>query len=103
MSLLAILLMSVNAVKNTPLVSTELNQSGSDFAYFHEKHNKTNCREQIEKQEYDSFKSSCNRASIENSTLVKDRMLGTVYMLLNPNQLPTKVSSKLRVALFTNN
>ena len=56
--------MSVNAVENITLESTEFNKSSSEFMNFNQKHNKMHYREHLETQEDDTFESKCNRASI---------------------------------------
>ena len=44
----------VNVVENMPLISTEFNQSGSDFTCVNKK-NKTHYREHLKTQDDDSF------------------------------------------------
>ena len=85
------MLMSANAVENIPLTSTEFNQSGSDSAHFDQKHN-THYREYLETQEDDIFESMCNMESIENTTCVKDHMIHTSCIVMDPNQPPVKVT-----------
>ena len=80
---------------NMTLSSTEFNQSGSDFVHFNQKYNKNHFREYLETQEDEIFESACNRSSIENSTIIKDHTLDTIFIVMDPNQPPEKVASKL--------
>ena len=103
MSLFFTMLMSVNSVKNTPLKSTEFNQLWSDFLCFNQKCNNAHYLEHLETQEDDAFESTCNIRSIESFTVVKYHMLNGVFMLMDANEPPAKVSSKMKVMLFARN
>ena len=69
--------------------------------HFNQKNDKNHYQEHLETQEDNAFESEWNRVSIENSTVTKDRILDPVCIVKNTNQLPTKVTSKLKVVLFT--
>ena len=79
------------------LASTEFNQSGSYFACFSQKNDETHYRENVKTQDDDTFKSVHSRKSIENSNIAKDLMTGTVCAVMDVNQPPSKVTSKLNL------
>ena len=85
MLLLVVMFMSVTAVENTPLTSTEFNQSASDFVHFNQKYNKKHYRKFLETQDDDAFESVWNRSSIKKSTIVKDFRLDDVCVLMDPS------------------
>ena len=45
----------------------------------------------------------CNRVSIENSAIIKDRMMDTFCIVMDLNQPHEKVVSKLKAVLLTSN
>ena len=102
-SILVMRLMSANTVENMPLISTEFNQSGSDFMCFNQKHDNSHYRDHLETQDEDGFESTFHMASIKNSTIIKDHILEIVHAVMDFNQLSAKVSSKLNAMLLTSN
>ena len=54
-------------------------------------------------QDDDTFNSIFTRILDKNESILKDRKLKSVYIVMDPNQLPVKMVSKLKVQLFISN
>ena len=97
--------MTISASASEIMLSTakEFNQSGSHFVLFNQKHDNAHYREHLETQNDDDFDSTCTIISTENTSTVNDHKLDAFCMLMDLNQSPAKIVSKMKVVLLTSN